>query len=619
LFDEDYYIRHNPDVNASGFSAIKHFFLFGGFEGRKPSRTFETRLYSNEFPEIQERNINPLIHYFTIYDERIHRPLSEIIAESYSNWIERFEPSGNQYTAQIEKEIDLFNNRPLISVVMPVFNPRPEWLKEAIDSVRQQIYPVWELCIADDASTNPEIKEILTAYATLDSRIKVIFRPANGHICETSNSALSMVEGEYLALLDHDDMLAETALYHVAIAINNNPQCRLIYSDEDKTDGLGERFDPYFKPDWNNELLYAQNFISHLGVYHAETARSIGGFRPGYEGSQDYDLALRFIEVVEHDSIIHIPKVLYHWRIHQKSTSLVSSSKEYAYQAGLCALNEHLKKLHPGAIASPEKNNLFKVSYPKPKGNPLVSIIITNKNNNSNDLAFVTHLKEYSSYKTIETQLISGLQNENEVNYASMINKAVHNMHGEFICIMNSGLEILHSDWIEEMLSLACQVRFGAIGPRILRPDKTIFQAGLILGFEKFAKSAFAGYKGDSYDHFGRIQVRHEISVLNDLCMMVKRSKFEEIGGFNENDLPACFYDLDLCLRLDLAGYKNVYTPFAEFIFLEPGLSENPINKSSTYSSEIAYMKQHWNTYMLNDPAYNPNLSNSGEPYKLRW
>src|SRR4051794_32591865 len=268
---------------------------------------------------------------------------------------------------------------PLISVLMPVYNPDPAFLRAAIESVRTQLYPHWELCIADDASTAPGVRETLQDCAAADGRIRVVLRAENGHISASSNSALELAGAPWLALMDHDDLLAEDALYRVAACIDTHPRARLIYSDEDKIDDAGQRSDPYFKPDWNPDLFHSHNMFSHLGGLSTELVRQVGGFRIGLEGSQDWDLVLPCIEVVEPDQIEHIPRVLYHWRIHQASTASSMTAKPYAAVAGERALNEHFDRL--GVRAPAEYVGVgYRTRYPLPADRPLVSIIVPTRN-----------------------------------------------------------------------------------------------------------------------------------------------------------------------------------------------------------------------------------------------
>jgi len=305
--------------------------------------------------------------------------LAAVDRNDYEEWVRRYDTLTDYRRQKLVSQMFTFRMKPLVSVIMPVYNPKPEYLMEAIQSVRKQIYPHWELCIADDASTDKRIRPILERYASEDTRIKVIFRDKNGHISAASNSALALATGEWVALVDQDDLLSEHALFWVIDAVNKNPDALLIYSDEDKINESGRRYDPYFKCDWNVDLFYSHNMISHLGVYRAELLKEGGNFRKGLEGAQDYDLALRCIEKIEPKQIHHIPRILYHWRMHYQSTANTVHAKPYAIIAGQRALNEHFQRQNLNATAELTESG-YRVRYALPDKLPLVSLIIPTRN-----------------------------------------------------------------------------------------------------------------------------------------------------------------------------------------------------------------------------------------------
>ncbi len=643
LFDENYYLVNYPDVKSSGIPAIRHYLLYGSFEGRKPSSEFDGRFYLRQYPDVKSSKINPLIHYI-LYGKKEGRKILEIQNEkSYTKWIEQYDTYSRSDLLLIKESIARLNFRPLISVLMPVYDPNSGWLKEAINSVINQIYSNWELCIADDCSTNPEIKSILQVYQNMDQRIKVVYRTENGHISATSNSALKLVTGEYTALLDHDDILPATALYLVAETINKFPDSKLIYSDEDKIDSLGNRTEPYFKCDWNPELFYGQNYISHLGVYSSNILKKIGGFRVGFEGSQDYDLALRFIEQIKSEDIIHIPRVLYHWRLHEKSTSFDINSKTYAYSSAVNAINDHFKRINSLSKVDILKNGLYRLSYPLPDHNPLISIIIPTWNKLELIKKCVDSILHKTHYANYEILIIDNKSDEKEVltyfaristnskvewlnynqvfNFSSLVNYGVNKARGEYICLMNNDIEVISELWIEEMLSIACQEAVGAVGSKLLFPDKTIQHAGVILGFGGIANHAFKHQSHKTPGYFGRALLTQEMSAVTAACVMVKKSTYDEIGGFNEIDLAIAFNDIDFCIRLKMAGYRNVWTPFAEFYHYESASrgEEDSEEKKARFNKEVDYMNDKWETLLKNDPAYNPNLALYGEDFSLAW
>jgi len=305
--------------------------------------------------------------------------LAAVDRNDYGEWVRRYDTLTDYGRQKLISEMFTFRMKPFVSIIMPVYNPKPEWLREVIQSVRKQIYPYWELCIADDASTDKRIRPILERYASEDTRIKVMFRDKNGHISAASNSALALAAGEWVALVDQDDLLSEHALFWVVDAVNKNPDALLIYSDEDKIDESGKRYDPYFKCDWNMDLFYSHNMISHLGVYRAGLLKEIGGFREGLEGSQDYDLALRFVERSEAEQIVHIPRVLYHWRAHTHSAAKSIDAKPYAVIAGEKALREHFQRMQINAVTEYDACG-YRVRYALPDKLPLVSLIIPTRN-----------------------------------------------------------------------------------------------------------------------------------------------------------------------------------------------------------------------------------------------
>ncbi|MGZ5051280.1 MAG: glycosyltransferase [Methylobacter sp.] len=565
-----------------------------------------------------------------------------VYRNDYAEWIRRYDTLTDSMRADIRQRIDAFDNKPLISVIMPTYNPKPEWLIEAIESVRSQIYPHWELCIADDASPDEAIRPILEHYAKEDSRIKVAFREKNGHISEASNSALELAEGSWLALLDHDDILSEHALFWVVDAINKKPDIRLIYSDEDKIDEAGKRFGPYFKCDWNQDLFYSHNLYSHLGVYQASLINEIGGFRKGFEGSQDYDLALRSIERADRSAIYHIPRVLYHWRVHAESTALKADAKPYAMIAGERAINDHFQRLGINAKATLIGHG-YRVQYALPESLPLVSLIIPTRNayqlihqcvesirkkttypnyeilivdNGSDDSKTLNYLKSLESNPQIRV-----LRDNGPFNYSALNNAAVKQARGELIGLINNDIEVISPEWLSEMVSQALRIGVGAVGARLWYPDNTLQHGGLLLGVGGIANSSHQGFARNQPDYFSRSNLLQSFSAVTAACLVIKKSIYEEVGGLNEIDLQVAFNDVDFCLRVREAGYSNIWTPYAELYHHESatrGFEDSP-KKQIRFAKETEYMKQRWGSLLLNDPAYSPNLSLTEESFSLAW
>ena len=575
------------------------------------------------------------LDYCAVFDE-------SSVTVPYPLWISNFDNKNKNRVSDFIKLSKNYWDEVRISVIMPVYNPNPTWLLAAISSVQSQSYENWELCIADDASTDPQIKKILEEKSTQDKRIKVIFRKDNGHISIASNSALRLVSSEWIALLDHDDVLPEHALFWVAEAINRNPNCKIIYSDEDKIDSAGNRSDPYFKSGWNTDLFYSQNMFSHLGVYNTQLVRDIGGFRVGLEGSQDYDLALRCIAKIDENQIHHIPRILYHWRIHSQSTALNLDAKPYAMIAGQRALNDHFQRI--GIEASAEFVGYgYRVSYSLPTPLPLVSLIIPTRNktnllrkcvdsifhrteynsieliiidNNSDDLDAIRYLKKLSSNPRIRV-----ISDTRPFNYSELNNAAVKLANGEIIGLMNNDVEVINSGWLSEMVSHALRPSIAAVGARLWYSDDTLQHAGMVLGINGLAGHVHRYLPSGNGGYCGRASLIQSFSAVTAACLVVRKSIYEELGGLNETELQVACNDVDFCLRAREAGYKNIWTPYAELYHHESasrGFDDTP-EKQARSAKEVAYMKQRWGDALLNDPAYSPNLTLDSEDFGLAW
>ena len=530
----------------------------------------------------------------------------------------------------------------LLSVVLPVYNTSPVWLSRAIASVQAQGYPHWELCIADDASPDPEIRALLECIAQADPRIKLVFRERNGHISAASNSAIGIASGKWLVLLDHDDELAPDALFWIAEAINRHPDCQLIYSDEDKMDEFGVRSDPYFKPEWNQDLFYSQNMFAHLGVYHADVVRAVGGFRVGYEGSQDYDLALRCIERIKPSQIHHIPRVLYHWRMHAQSTAQSINAKPYAMLAGAKALNDFFSRT--GVDAQAESIGYgYKVRYALPAVLPLVSLIIPTRNglkllrqcvqsilnktiyanfeilivdNGSDDAATLRYLKGLSADNRIRI-----LRDDRPFNYSQLNNTAVLQAQGDVLGLVNNDIEVISPDWLTEMVSHAVRPSIGAVGARLWYADNTLQHAGVVLGLEGFAGHVHRYLPRGNVGYCGRAALTQSFSAVTGACLVVKKSSYLQVGGLNETDLAVACNDIDFCLKLLKAGYRNLWTPWADLYHHESstrGFDDTP-EKLARSKKEVDYMWQQWGDMLRNDPAYNPNLTLDASDFGLAW
>lgn len=583
---------------------------------------------------------------FIIYNEGpigIINSLIKLNRNNYTKWINRYDTLSEQGLSIMKQKQSLFETKPLISVIMPVFNPNPIWLTEALDSVINQVYQNWELCIADDNSKDNQIKEILEQYKKKDSRIKVAYRDFTGHIAACSNSALTISTGEWITMLDHDDILPKQSFFWIVQAINAYPQAKLLYSDEDKIDNNRNRSQPYFKCDWNQELFYSQNFINHLVVYDSEIVKLIGGFRTGLEGSQDHDLALRFIEKIRKEQIVHVPRILYHWRIHPQSTSQSLRAKSYAQDSGVRAINEHFNRCGMESYVEANDVGWYRLKHKIPEPHPLVSILIPTKNALHLIKTCITSILARTSYDNFEIVIIDNDSTDRKVleyfqsiqadqrihilsykkpfNFSALNNDAVKCAKGEFILLLNNDIEVITHNWIEEMLGLASLPDVGAVGAKLYYPDNKIQHAGVILGIGGVAGHGHKYLSRKNYGYFGRAILPQEVSAVTAACLLVKKDIYLQVGGLNGTDLTIAFNDVDFCLTIKEAGYRNIWTPYAELFHHESASRgvENTKEKSQRFNHEVKYMKNKWAYLLLDDPAYNPNLTLKFEDYSLAW
>lgn len=560
---------------------------------------------------------------------------------SYTDWLRQRRRLSVEHVQEV---IDRLPRRPLISVLVPVYNPRIAWLRECLESVLAQYYPYWQLCIADDASSDPEVRQVLAEYAGRDSRIRVVYRQKNGHICAASNSALELADGEFVALLDHDDLLSAYALFHVAEALHRYPEAGLLYSDEDKVSEHGERFDPHFKPQWNPDLLLAQNYIAHLGVYRTDVVHSAGGFREGFEGSQDHDLALRVSGRLADEQIVNIPHVLYHWRAAKGSTALDSSEKSYTAQAGLAAVRDYLAPRVPAAeVGAGHYPNTYRVRWPLPEHLPLVSLLIPTRDgveilkpcvdailarteyayfevlildNQSSCAATLDYMRGVSA----RDERVRVLRWDEPFNYSAINNYGALYARGEILGLVNNDIEPINPDWLCEMVRQAYRPDIGCVGAKLYYPNETIQHAGVILGIGGVAGHSHKYFPRNSPGYFTRLHLVHNLSAVTGACLLVRKAIFEEVGGLNDEHLAIAFNDVDLCLKVREAGYRNLWTPYAELYHHESisrGADDSSAKRARA-NAEAEYMRATWSRTLDNDPAYNPNLTLVHEDFTLR-
>jgi GT2 family glycosyltransferase/2-polyprenyl-3-methyl-5-hydroxy-6-metoxy-1,4-benzoquinol methylase len=561
----------------------------------------------------------------------------------YAEWRAMYGTLDDSGRAAIRARIEAFPRRPLLSILMPVYDTPEEYLRAAIDSVRAQLYPDWQLCIADDASRAAHVRKLLERIAREDDRIEVCFRATNGHIAEASNSALALATGEYVLLLDHDDELEEHALYMFAEEILAHPDADIVYSDEDKLDVQGRPYEPFFKPGWSPDLFTAQNYLSHLSGFRTELVRKLGGFRPGFDGSQDYDLCLRCIPVTTPERIRHVPHVLYHWRAIDGSTAALPAAKRYAETAAQRALQELMDAHHPGARVEVGKiATTYRVRWPLPDPAPLVTLVIPTRDGRALLQQCIESLKK-TSYRPFEILVIDNqsrdsdalryldelvergtarvLRYDHAFNFSAINNFAVQQARGSVVGLLNNDIEVMSPEWLTEMASQAIRPEVGAVGAKLYYPDGSLQHAGVITGIGGVAGHSHKYLFRDAAGYFARVQLQQNLSAVTGACLVIRRDVYLQVGGLDEKNLGVAFNDVDFGLRLCEAGYRNVWTPYAELIHHESksrGAEDTP-QKQARFKSEIDYMKARWGSRLLEDPYYSPNLTLDTENFALAW
>lgn len=564
---------------------------------------------------------------------RLRASVPAAVVEPYGAWVQAFGTLTESDQAAVRESLRTCAYQPKISILMPVYNTNEVWLNEAIASVQDQLYENWELCIADDASTQPQVRRVLEEVAAADARIKVVFRPQNGHISAASNSALEIVSGEFTALLDHDDRLAPHALATVVQSLNASPEADLLYSDEDKIDAFGRRFDPYFKSDWNPELFYSLNCVSHLSVFRTELLQRIGGFTLGLEGSQDYDLVLRAVEHTTPDRIRHLPDVLYHWRAIPGSVALGEGEKSYAHERAREAIRRHFDRLGTPVRVTEGSGRLHRVHYPVPNPEPGVSILVPTRDRRDLLEPLVNDLFSRTDYGTFELIIVDNQTTDPETldyfrelkqdprvrilrydapfNYSAITNLAAREAKYPLLALVNNDLRVRDRSWLAEMVALAVRPEVGCVGAKLLYPGGTIQHAGVYLGIGGVADHLYRHWPGDSNAWRSRLRQIQAVSAVSAACLVVRKEVFERAGGFDETNLAVAYNDVDFCLRVRELGLRNVLTPYAELTHVESasrGSDQDPLRRAR-FERETAWMKKRWAGALENDPYYSTAFS----------
>ncbi|MFL6351519.1 MAG: glycosyltransferase [Bryobacteraceae bacterium] len=555
-------------------------------------------------------------------------------SSEYDRWIHEFELRDDEL---IQLKLPSLESKPLISVAMPVYNTDPSELTAAIQSVHDQSYANWELCIADDCSSRPEIKEILDQFAGSDSRMKIAFQNERGGISRNCNKALEMVSGDYACFLDHDDTLAPHALAYICEVLDRCPDADLIYSDEDKIDQQGKRYDPFFKPDWSPDLLLSENYISHLLVLRSDLLQNVGPFCPECDGSQDYDLIVRATQ--QASRIEHIPKILYHWRAGVASTATGIEHKEYALNAARHALDRYCDRVDKQMTVEPGRAiGRWRVRYPVPQSTRVSIIIAAGGRTNVLRTNLDSLLKKttYSDYEVVvidnsKQKAIEKLVGDfkgaphpvryidwrnQPFNYSLINNTAAGQCDSPVLLFLNDDTSVIAPDWLEAMLEVMMRPEVGVVGAKLLYPDKRIQHAGVVMGIYDNCGHAFKGLDGEKQHYFDFPDVIRNVSAVTGACLMTKSDVFWEVGGFDETEFAVAFNDIDLCLKIGSRGYRVLYTPHALLYHYEA------FSKTSKdlipHPEEVSRMRSKWSAIIAGDPYYSPNLTRNSEDYSLR-
>ncbi len=556
----------------------------------------------------------------------------------YGGWIKYNELKDADLKLQMKKQ---FKNSPKISVIVPMYKTKEKFFKDLVKCMINQTYSNWELCLADGS---PEPNENLKKYYEQDERIKYKFLGENKGIAGNTNSAIEMTTGEYIALLDHDDILADYALFEVINCINKYPNAEFIYSDEDKIDENDNRYDAYFKPDFAPDTLRCQNYICHFSIFKKELMDKLQGFKVDYDGAQDYDIFLRMSELTKTENIKHIPKILYHWRVHSESTAkLNSNAKNYAFEAGKKAIEDHLKRIGlEGTVSEGCIEGIYRIDY-KVKGEPKVSIVIPNKDGRDILKVCVDSILEKTTYKNYEIVIVENNSETEEIfeyykqieqnekikvvkypnkgfNYSAIINYGVKESEGEYIVQLNNDTELITQNWLEIMLGFVQREDVGAVGVKLYFPDETIQHAGIIVGIGGIAGNRFKSIPKDGHGYFAKESMIENLSAVTAACIITPKSIYEEVGWMDEK-LAVAFNDVDFCLKIREKGYLVVYNPFIEFWHYESKSrgQENTPAKIKRFQGEISTFEQRWGEILeQGDPYYNINLSLDTEVYHMK-
>jgi len=520
----------------------------------------------------------------------------------YAEWRKREDADAAGEHARLQAELAALDNPPLISIVMPVCDPPEHWLQQAIDSVRRQSYPYWELCIADDASCSAPVRQLLRAAAAADSRIRLVFRESRGHICAATRSALELATGDFITFLDHDDELAPAALAYVACEICRHPETDLLYSDEDLIGTDGQRYNPYFKPDWNPELLRSQNYLCHLAVYRATLLHSLDILRPEVQGSQDWDLALQATERARH--IRHLPRILYHWRSLPGSTAYSDTAKRYALEAGRHAVQSHLRRSGETAEVDLLPFGHLRVRRPAPALRLSVIVFELGNGATAHPLPRALQHSALPHVEMLYATLDPTAADRHDDHLPEQLNQAARKATGDILCFVDSRCQPMTNDWLSTLAAEAARHGIGAVGARLLLPNQRVWHAGYLLDPDTVIRHPYRGAPAHFAGQRNRALLQQNISAVSATCLTVKRALFERLNGFTPASGP--YFDVDFCLRLQEDGQRNIWTPWATLVLHSANGESANLSRNR---QALRHMQAKWREQLQRDPAGHRALS----------
>ncbi|MFT4524570.1 MAG: glycosyltransferase involved in cell wall biosynthesis [Granulosicoccus sp.] len=632
-------LRHFKNLFKSNYSGnqesniFKKFVFMLGKKGRSILKRFLAKIFKHLYLWTEERQV------YIVEADQIGQHVG---GDAYNQWLSRHLPTESTLIT-LKKEMDGFVKRPKFSIVMPVYNPSSVHFRAAMESVLAQIYPDWELCLSDDNSSNKEVKKIIKEYQKRDSRIKAVFRKENGHIAAASNSGLDIATGDYIVLMDQDDLITTDALYHNALVINSNNKVDLIYSDEDKVDDNAVHSYPHFKPDWSPDNLLSRNYLGHLTVFSADIFKEIGGWRLGYDGSQDHDLVLRFVEKT--DAVFHIPRVLYHWRMHAASAASGEEAKPYAYIAAKKALTEALvRRDEPGTVDFLDGFRGYSIRYDLKSESEKVSIVIPTKDKADYLERCIDSVFEKSTYQNFEVIVVDNNSSEKSFfqlmdvytekykgrfqcvraeipfNFSSLVNLGAEQASGKFLVLLNNDTEVISEDWLEGMMEQAQRPSIGVVGVKLMYENQTIQHAGVVMGLGGAAGHVLVGEDRHGPGHFNYVNLTNNYSAVTAACIMIRKQLYDKLKGFDE-EFSVEYNDVDFCLRVRESGFNNIYVPHVELFHYESISRGHPHATNESYArhiQEIGKLKDRWTNYIDHDPCYNPNQTLGAHDFSLR-